>query len=66
MTPGSGMGKKIKIRIRDEYFRELKKQFFGAKILKFFDANADPGIFLTLDPGWKKFGSGINILEPQH
>jgi len=29
---------------------------FGAKILKFFDADADPGIFLTLDPGWKKFG----------
>jgi hypothetical protein len=38
------------------------------KILKFFDADADPGsgIFLTVDPGWKKFGSGINILDPQH
>jgi hypothetical protein len=24
----------------------------------------DPGILLTLDPGWKKFG--INILDPQH
>jgi hypothetical protein len=24
---------------------------FGVKILKFFDADADPGIFLTLDPG---------------
>jgi hypothetical protein len=31
------------------------------KIFKFFDADPDPGsgIFLTLDPGWKKFGSGI-------
>jgi hypothetical protein len=26
----------------------------------------DPRIFLTLDPGWKKFGSGINIPDPQH
>jgi hypothetical protein len=28
----------------------------------------DPGagIILTLDPGWKKFGSGINIPDPQY
>jgi hypothetical protein len=54
------MGKKSRseseIRIRDEYFgsyfRELGNNFFG-KILKFFDADADPdpGIFLTLDLG---------------
>ncbi len=25
-----------------------------------------PRIFLTVDPGWKKFGSGINIPDPQH
>jgi hypothetical protein len=37
------------------YFRELK-QFLGIKILEFLDA----------DPGWKKFGSGINIPDPQH
>jgi hypothetical protein len=39
-------------------------------MLKFFDADADPGsgIFLTLDPGWKNFnpGTGINIPDPQH
>jgi hypothetical protein len=29
---------------------------FEVKIRKFFDADADPGIFLTLDPGWKNFG----------
>jgi hypothetical protein len=29
---------------------------YWAIILKFFDA----------DPGWKKFGSGINIPDPQH
>ncbi len=39
---------------------------FWVKILKFFDADADPRIFLTLDPGWKKFESGINIPDPQH
>ncbi len=35
---------------------------------KFFDANLDPGsgIFLTRDPGWNKFGFGINIPDPQH
>jgi hypothetical protein len=35
---------------------ESLETIFGVKILKFFDA----------DPGWKKFGSGINILDPQH
>ncbi len=30
--------------------------FFWVKILKFFDA----------DPGWKKFGSGINIQDLEH
>ncbi len=39
------MGKKIRIRIRDEqpgsYFRELTKKFVGVKILGFF--YADPG-----------------------
>jgi hypothetical protein len=33
LTPGSGMGKKIRIRIRDEqpgsYFRELRNNFFS-------------------------------------
>ncbi len=47
------------IRIRDEqpglYFRELKKNIFCVKILKVFD----------VDPGWKKFGSGISIPDPQ-
>ncbi len=32
-------------------FRELRQQFFGLRILKFFDADPDPGsgIFFTLD-----------------
>jgi hypothetical protein len=44
------MGRKIKIRIRDEhpgsYFRELGNNFFGYKILKLFDADPGSGIFL--------------------
>jgi hypothetical protein len=61
------MGKKSRfgsrIRIRDErlgsYFREHGNNFW-VKTLKFFDADADPdqGIFLTLDPGWKKSDPG--------
>jgi hypothetical protein len=50
----------VKVRIRDEqpvsYFIELRKPFFGVKILKFFDA----------DPGWKKVGSWMFIPDPQH
>jgi hypothetical protein len=59
-NPGSGMGKKkIRIWIRDEhpgsYFRRLEKQFFGLKYLNSFMRIWKFGIFLTLDPGWKKF-----------
>jgi hypothetical protein len=49
--------------IRDEhtgsYFRELKKLFW-LKILKFLDADPDPGYgtFLTVDLGWKNSDSG--------
>ncbi len=39
-------------------FQRAQKQFFGQKILKFFDADADPrsGIFLTRELGWKNVG----------
>ncbi len=39
-----------------DHFSESIESIFGVKILKFFDA----------DPGLKKFGSGINIPDPQH
>jgi hypothetical protein len=61
LDPGRGK-KKIRIRIRDKhrgsYLRELKKQFFALKYLKFFD----------VDPEWKNSdpGSGINIPDPQN
>ena len=44
------------------HISEILETIFWVKILKFFDADADPGypgISLTLDPGWKKFGSVI-------
>jgi hypothetical protein len=48
-------------------FPRALKQFFG---LNFLDADPDPGseIFLTLNQGsgMGKFGSGINIPDPQH
>ncbi len=37
-------------------FPKAYKHCFWVKILKFFD----------VDPGWKKFGSGINIPDPRH
>ncbi len=49
---------------------ESLETIFWNRILKFFDADPDPGsgIFVTPDPGWKIFGPGygINILNPQH
>jgi hypothetical protein len=64
--------KKNRIRIRDEqpgsYFLELRNQFFRLKYLNY--------LMRIPDPGWKKFGpgmeknsgpgSGINIPDPQH
>jgi hypothetical protein len=39
-----------------DHIYESLETIFWIKILKFFD----------VDPGWKKFGSGINIPDPQH
>jgi hypothetical protein len=75
LTHGSGMGKKSRSGsgIRDEHpghFLELRNNFLGLKLLKFFVADLDPGsgIFLTLDleSEKEKFGSGINMPDPQH
>jgi hypothetical protein len=48
------------MNILDHISESLEKKF-GLKILKFFDADPDPGsvIFLTGDPGWKNW-------DPQH
>jgi hypothetical protein len=71
--PGSGM-KKSKSRTRDPertskiLFLRIMDQFFGLKILKFFDADPDPGsgILSTLDPGsrMKRIGSRIQDKHP--
>jgi hypothetical protein len=51
-----------------DHISESLETIIWVKIFKFFDADPDPGsgIFLTLNPGWEKFGSGINIPDPQH
>ncbi len=54
LTPGSGMGKKSRsgseIKVSDHIFESLET-IFWVKILKFFDADVDPGVFFTLDLG---------------
>jgi hypothetical protein len=58
----SGSGMNIPDHISESF-----ETILWAKILKFFNADADPdpGILVTLDPGWKKFESAINIPDPQ-
>ncbi len=51
------------------HISESLENIFGFKILTFFDADPDPSEIKNLfDPGsgMEKFGSGINILDPQH
>jgi hypothetical protein len=61
--PGSGYGMK-----NPDDISESLETIFWVKILKFFDANPGSrmGKIRIRDPGWKKFGSGINIPDPQH
>jgi hypothetical protein len=46
----------------------LETIFFGVKILEIFDVALGSGMekIRIRDPGWKKFGCGINIPDPQH
>jgi hypothetical protein len=61
LIPGSEMGKKSRsgsgMSIPDHNFRELRN-YFLVKNTKIFDADAESGM--------EKFGSGINIPDPQH
>jgi hypothetical protein len=60
LTPRSGMGKKSGsgsgMNNPDHISDSFKTIFGGLKYFKLFDA----------DPGWEKFGSEINIPDPQH
>jgi hypothetical protein len=62
LTPGFPDLGWEKIRIQNEhrpsYFRKLRNNFLGLKILQFFDA--DPG------SGMEKFGSGIKVPDPHY
>jgi hypothetical protein len=45
-----------------DHISEILETVFGLKKLKFFDADKGSGIFWS---GMEKFGSGINIPDPQ-
>jgi hypothetical protein len=47
-----------------DHISESFETIFWFKILKFFDADAGSGIFLTRDPGWKRFEFGILDKHP--
>ncbi len=71
--PGSGnrcfFGLGILIREprwKKSYFLELSINFLWVKNTLIFLCRSGPGISSTLDPGWKKVGSGINIPDPHH
>jgi hypothetical protein len=51
-----------------DHSSESLETIFLVKILKLFDADPGSGIQdgKISDPGWKTFGSGINIPDPQH
>ncbi len=51
------MGKGMNI---PDQISESLETIFWDKILEFLDADQDP------DSGWKKFGSGMLIPDPQH
>jgi hypothetical protein len=55
------MGKKSRsgtgMNILDHFFVRYLSSLMWIRIL-------DPGIFLTLDPGWKKFGSEFRDNKP--
>jgi hypothetical protein len=56
-TSGSGIRSGMNIL---DHISQTFETIFWVKIPKFFNAQfRDLGDFLTLDPGWKKFGSGI-------
>jgi hypothetical protein len=66
MDPGSGMGKKSGSGYgmnNPDHIPESLEIIFCFKILKFFDVDPGSGMekIRIRDPGWKKFGSGIQI-----
>ncbi len=73
LIPRSGMGKKSisgSGMIILDHISESLETIIWVQNSKFFygDPDTGSGIFLTLDPGYgrEKFGSGINISDPQH
>jgi hypothetical protein len=48
----------MKSSLFQDHISESIETIFGLKILKFFDADPGPGIFLTMDPGLKNLDPG--------
>jgi hypothetical protein len=71
---GSGMeksGSEIRDKHPGSYFRKPNNGFLVKNTYIFCQlivGNPDPGLFLTLNPGWENLdpGAGINIPDPQH
>jgi hypothetical protein len=66
MGKKSGSGSWIRDEQPGSYFQELRNQFFGVKILKFFDADPEWKKLRIRDLGSKKVGSKMNIPDLQH
>jgi hypothetical protein len=63
------MGKQSRSGMNNpDHISKSLETIFWVKILQFFDADPACGFRdgKNSDPGWKKFGSGINIPDPQH
>jgi hypothetical protein len=56
MYPGSGMGKKSGSGIRNEQSRSYLRELRNNILVKYLNI-----LMRIQDPGWKKFGSGINV-----
>ncbi len=66
-TRGSGMGKKSGSESgmqNPDHISERLETIFWVKILKFFDAAPGWEKIRIRDPGWRKFGSGIQDIHP--
>jgi hypothetical protein len=58
LAPGSRMGTKARSRSEMKISDHISESLETISGLKFFDTDADPAIFFTLDPGWKNLDPG--------
>jgi hypothetical protein len=65
MGKKSGSGSRVN---NQDHISESSEKFFWVKMFKFFDADqvSEKEKIRIRDLGWKKYGSRINIPDPQH